>query len=97
MSTFFRSRRRHSCSMPMSSQYFRCLLIASIILFFSLNILSKATAVKIKEKKTKSSSLLLQLNRILLEQSEKVDDALFKLVIPEGYTEMKAPKPSGID
>ena len=36
--------------------------------------MSKATAVKIKEKKTKSSSLLLQLNRILLEQSEKVDD-----------------------
>lgn len=30
-------------------------------------------------------------------KSEKVDEALFKLVVPEGYTEMKAPKPSGID
>jgi len=30
-------------------------------------------------------------------KSEKVDDALFSLAIPEGYTKMKDPKPAGID
>jgi hypothetical protein len=30
-------------------------------------------------------------------ESEKVDDLLFKLDIPKGYTKMEAPKPSGID
>ena len=46
----------------------------------------------------KQAGMVLKMTMEVTEvKSEKVDDALFKLVIPEGYTEMKAPKPSGID
>ncbi len=46
----------------------------------------------------KQGGMVLKMTMEVTEvKSEKVDDALFKLVVPEGYTEMKAPKPTGID